>query len=440
MVLDQLLAKFKIENLSEDEKKHLNYVWHRLKPWPDSVQGLTRLKKKFVIAPLSNGNVSLLTNMAKQAGLPWDAILSTEIVKRYKPDRETYLMAAEFWDVEPAAVMMVAAHAGDLDAAKKLGLKTAYVHRPLEFGPARTPNPARPTAATTSWPATSASSRRSWEPRRAAKQQRLRPCRAEEPVLIRGEASASERAGGGAPARVKKVDRCRRKDPRVDAYIAKAADFAKPILKEIRTRVHEACPGVRRDDEVEHAGVRLQGRDVRHGGVQGALHVWLLEGAARRRRQQPARSIPASHVACRPPVEEGNGGADSQGDGAQRRWRRRRAGRHARRRHRPACRPTSPARWQKNKKARTAFDCLQPEPQARIRRVDHGSEARRNAPEASPDGRSSGSRKGSRETGSTSESAAVRRFDVDVSTRNDATTTRCPVARRRIDGHGSLVS
>ena len=140
MVLDQLIEKFQIAGLSEEEKKHLNYVWHRLKPWPDSVQGLTRLKKKFVIAPLSNGNVSLLTNMAKQAGLPWDAILSTEIVRHYKPDRETYLMAPEFWDVEPAAVMMVAAHAGDLDAAKKLGLKTAYVHRPLEFGPARTPN------------------------------------------------------------------------------------------------------------------------------------------------------------------------------------------------------------------------------------------------------------------------------------------------------------
>jgi len=139
MVLDQLIEKFKIEGLSEEEKKHLNYVWHRLKPWPDSVQGLTRLKKKFVIAPLSNGNVSLLTNMAKQAGLPWDAILSTEIVKHYKPDRETYLMAPEFWDVEPAAVMMVAAHGGDLDAAKKLGLKTAYVHRPLEFGSARQP-------------------------------------------------------------------------------------------------------------------------------------------------------------------------------------------------------------------------------------------------------------------------------------------------------------
>ena len=139
MILDDLLVKYKIEGLTEDEKKHLNLVWHRLKPWPDAVQGLTRLKKKFVIAPLSNGNVSLLTDMAKQAGIPWDCILSTEIVKRYKPDRETYLMAPEFWDVEPSAVMMVAAHAGDLDAAKKLGLKTAYVHRPLEFGPARTP-------------------------------------------------------------------------------------------------------------------------------------------------------------------------------------------------------------------------------------------------------------------------------------------------------------
>lgn len=139
MILDELLVKYKIDNLTEAEKAHLNKVWHRLKPWPDSVAGLTRLKKRYVIAPLSNGNVSLLTNMAKHSGLPWDAILSTEIVKHYKPDRETYLMAAQFWDVEPSAVMMVAAHSGDLDSAKALGLKTAYVHRPLEFGPARTP-------------------------------------------------------------------------------------------------------------------------------------------------------------------------------------------------------------------------------------------------------------------------------------------------------------
>ena len=135
MVLDQLLVRFKIEGLTEEEKKHFNKVWHRLKGWPDSVAGLTRLKKRFVIAPLSNGNVSLLTDMAKFAGLPWDTILSTELVRHYKPDKETYLMPGEFWDLPPASVMMVAAHAGDLDAAKALGLKTAYVHRPLENGP-----------------------------------------------------------------------------------------------------------------------------------------------------------------------------------------------------------------------------------------------------------------------------------------------------------------
>jgi 2-haloacid dehalogenase len=139
--LDELLVRFKIEGLSEEEKAHFNRVWHRLKPWPDSVAGLTRLKKKFVIAPLSNGNVSLLTNMAKFAGLPWDVILSTELVKHYKPDRETYLMPPEFFDLPPGEVMMVAAHAGDLQSAKELGLKTAYVHRPQEFGPARVPTP-----------------------------------------------------------------------------------------------------------------------------------------------------------------------------------------------------------------------------------------------------------------------------------------------------------
>jgi 2-haloacid dehalogenase len=140
MILDELLVTFKIEGLSEAEKDHLNRVWHRLTPWPDAVEGLTRLKRRFVIAPLSNGNVALLTNMAKQAGLPWDLILSTELVKRYKPDKETYLMAPEFWGVEPGAVMMVAAHAGDLQAAEALGLRTAFVYRPREFGPSRTPN------------------------------------------------------------------------------------------------------------------------------------------------------------------------------------------------------------------------------------------------------------------------------------------------------------
>lgn len=140
MVLDELLVKFGIAGLSESEKDDFNRVWHRLDPWPDAVGGLTRLKRKFLIAPLSNGNFSLLTEMGKRAGLPWDTILSTELVRHYKPDRETYLMAAEFFDLAPADLMMVAAHAGDLDAAKALGLKTAFVYRPHEFGPARTPS------------------------------------------------------------------------------------------------------------------------------------------------------------------------------------------------------------------------------------------------------------------------------------------------------------
>src|SRR5436190_1060358 len=141
MVLDQLLVRFKIEGLSEDEKKHFNRVWHRLKGWPDSVAGLTRLKKRFVISPLSNGNLSLLTEMGKFAGLPWDCILATELVRHYKPDKETYLMPGEFFDLPPASVMMVAAHVGDLDAAKALGLKTAYIHRPLEYGPGKATTP-----------------------------------------------------------------------------------------------------------------------------------------------------------------------------------------------------------------------------------------------------------------------------------------------------------
>ncbi len=138
--LDELLVRFKIEGLTEDEKVQLNRVWHRLDPWPDAVDGLTRLKTRFIIAPLSNGNLSLLTEMGKRAKLPWDCILSTELVRHYKPDRETYLMAADFFDLKPADLMMVAAHEGDLDAAKALGLKTAFVHRPLEFGPAK-PSP-----------------------------------------------------------------------------------------------------------------------------------------------------------------------------------------------------------------------------------------------------------------------------------------------------------
>jgi 2-haloacid dehalogenase len=132
MTLERLLVDFKITGLTESEKDHLNRVWHRLKPWPDAVGGLTRLKKKFIIGPLSNGNVALLTNMAKHAGLPWDCILGAEVARHYKPDKEAYLTAAELLDLPPAEIMMVAAHQADLAAAHSLGFKIAFVPRPKE--------------------------------------------------------------------------------------------------------------------------------------------------------------------------------------------------------------------------------------------------------------------------------------------------------------------
>src|SRR5438477_4087316 len=136
MILEQLLMEFRMmPSLTEAEKDHLNRVWHRLKPWPDSVAGLRRLKKKFIIAPLSNGNVALLTDMAKNAGLPWDLILSAELARHYKPDREAYLTAIELLELKPEEVMMAAAHIQDLDAARSLGLRTGFVYRPIEYGP-----------------------------------------------------------------------------------------------------------------------------------------------------------------------------------------------------------------------------------------------------------------------------------------------------------------
>jgi len=135
MILDDLLVEFGIRGLSEAEIDHLNRAWHRLSPWPDSVAGLHRLKARFTIATLSNGNVSLLTNMAKNAGLPWDAIFSAELFGHYKPDAEVYLGAARLLDLPPSRVMMVAAHRSDLAAAREAGLRTALVHRPLERGP-----------------------------------------------------------------------------------------------------------------------------------------------------------------------------------------------------------------------------------------------------------------------------------------------------------------
>jgi 2-haloacid dehalogenase len=136
LILDEVLKAFGAnESLSEPQKQYLNKAWHRLRPWPDAVEGLTRLKSRFTICTLSNGNLGLLTNMAKNAGLPWDCILSAEVFKAYKPHPDTYLGVAKVFDVPPAAVMLVAAHQDDLDAARACGLQTAYIERPFEFGP-----------------------------------------------------------------------------------------------------------------------------------------------------------------------------------------------------------------------------------------------------------------------------------------------------------------
>ena len=113
LALDEVLADFRVTGLTEDEKVHLNRVWHRLQPWPDSVAGLTRLRQKFVLATLSNGNVSLLTNMAKYSGLPWDCILSAELVRAYKPNPAVYQMAIELLDLPAQQIMLVAAHPYD---------------------------------------------------------------------------------------------------------------------------------------------------------------------------------------------------------------------------------------------------------------------------------------------------------------------------------------
>jgi 2-haloacid dehalogenase len=134
IILDGILPQFGLSHLDEEQRRHLNRVWHRLAPWPDSVEGLTRLKRKFPICTLSNGNIGLLANMAKRAGLPWDCVLSAEVFRAYKPDPATYLGVARVFDLHPAQVMLVAAHHEDLAGARACGLRTAYIERPLEFG------------------------------------------------------------------------------------------------------------------------------------------------------------------------------------------------------------------------------------------------------------------------------------------------------------------
>ncbi len=137
--LDEILSQFGIEDrFSEAEKVDMSLFWHRLDPWPDSVPGLLRLKRSFLISPLSNGSLILLSAMAKRAGIPWDFVFSSDIFKAFKPDPAVYLGAIELLGLEPAQVMMVAAHNDDLEAARSHGMRTAYINRPYEYGPDQT--------------------------------------------------------------------------------------------------------------------------------------------------------------------------------------------------------------------------------------------------------------------------------------------------------------
>jgi 2-haloacid dehalogenase len=136
--LEELLVRFDVRGLGEAEKDHVNRVWHRLDPWPDSLPGLRRLHEKYPLATLSNGNVALLVHMARRAGLPWDAVLGAEIARQYKPEPEPYLVTAELLGLAPERCMLVAAHNYDLVAAGRIGYRTAFVVRPTEYGPGQT--------------------------------------------------------------------------------------------------------------------------------------------------------------------------------------------------------------------------------------------------------------------------------------------------------------
>jgi 2-haloacid dehalogenase len=133
--LDVALAEFGVTDLDETERHRLAMGWRRLDPWSDSIEGMNLLKAKHAVVALSNGNIALVLSMAKRAGIPWDTILGADLVRTYKPDAAIYDSASRLLDIAPSQVMMVACHPGDLDAAKSRGLMTAYVHRPLEWGP-----------------------------------------------------------------------------------------------------------------------------------------------------------------------------------------------------------------------------------------------------------------------------------------------------------------
>jgi len=136
--LDELLVEFGVSGLSEVELDHLNRAWHRLDPWPDAIEGLPRLKRKYILATQSNGNIALMVNMAKRGGLPWDVILGAEVTQAYKPMPECYLRAAEALGLRPDQCMMTAAHNNDLLAAARTGFRTAFVVRRGEHGPNQT--------------------------------------------------------------------------------------------------------------------------------------------------------------------------------------------------------------------------------------------------------------------------------------------------------------
>ena len=144
--LDELLPEFGLRDVGDATRHELVLAWHRLDPWPDVLPGLGRLASRYVLAPLSNGNVALMVDLARRSGLPWDLVLGAEIVRHYKPDPEVYDAAPALLMLPPEAVLMVAAHAGDLAAARSRGLRTAYVHRPDEFGGRTVPPAADPAA------------------------------------------------------------------------------------------------------------------------------------------------------------------------------------------------------------------------------------------------------------------------------------------------------
>ncbi|HET9763307.1 MAG TPA: haloacid dehalogenase type II [Casimicrobiaceae bacterium] len=143
--LDRVLQRLALEHVDEDTQARLNRAWHHLDAWPDVTPGLARLRARFLLAPCSNGNISIMVDLARRNGWTWDAIAGAELARAYKPDRVVYLSAVAAFDCAPQETMMVAAHSYDLAAAASHGLRTAFVARPDEFGPAK--GEARPSVA-----------------------------------------------------------------------------------------------------------------------------------------------------------------------------------------------------------------------------------------------------------------------------------------------------